>query len=158
MVLFPHLMLFAVTASACLPSFATEIVRQEKDVSDYSAVCSYVLGEESYVKGIIEASRVTGRDRLLSNVDDHARVYRFNNGGLNVDYVVTGDDRLLIRSLRMTEEMLRRRVSSEKWLADRLHVELPFPKNLSLGCDLYQLQLSGAHGKLHSLTISALID
>ena len=120
----PRLVFLAVMASACQPLFAAEIVREESTVSDYATVCSYVLQEEGNVKRIISASRVTGRDRFLGNIDDNARMYRFQNGGLDVDYVVTSDDRLLIRSLRLTGDTLRRRVSSEKWLAHKLHVGL----------------------------------
>ena len=152
-----RLVLFLVGGSASLPSFAVDAARKNKNLSDYEAVCSYVQGEDGYAKSLVSAHGVSGRDRFLGN-RDNARWYRFQNPGVDVDYVITSDNRILISSFRITGGVLLQRAGSEKRLADKLHVRLPFPAQLRLGCDLYELQVTAVHGKIRSLKIKGLVD
>ena len=57
----------------------------------------------------------------------------------------------------MTGGVLWQRAVSEKKLADKLHVGLPFPADLRLGCDMHELQVTAVYGKIRSLTIVGLI-
>lgn len=152
-----RLILFIVAGSACLPSFAVDAARKDRDYSDYEAVCSYIVKEDGYAKVLVSTHGVSRRDRFLGS-RDNARWYRFQNPGIDVNYIITSDNRILISSLRMTGSVLLQRAGSEKRLADKLHVGLPFSADLRLGCDLYELQITAIHGRIRSLTITGLIE
>ena len=147
-----------VGGSACLLSFAVGAARRDSNVADYAAVCSYILKEDGYAQSLVSPHGVSSSERFLGIRGDNARAYRFQNPGVDVSYVIASDNRIFISSLRMTGSVLLHRTGSEKSLADKLHVRLPFPPELKLGCDLYALRITAVHGKIRSITIEAFID
>ncbi|MBC7453701.1 MAG: hypothetical protein H7335_08345 [Massilia sp.] len=153
-----RLVLFVVGGSACLLSFAVVAAHRDSNLSDYEAVCSYILKEDGYAKSLVSPHGVSRGERFFGNRGDNAREYRLHNPGVDVSYVIASDNRIFISSLRMTGSVLLLRAGNEKSLADKLHVRRPFPPDLKLGCDLYALQITAVDGKIRSLTIEALID
>ena len=128
------------------------------EVSDGDAVCIFIEKQFGYAENLVSSHQIFAGDRSLLNVLDEARVYRLQKPGVELVYVVTSDNRILISRFEMKGDILSRQVENEKNLAEQLHVPLPFPPALELSCGMDQLQIITDDGKLRSLTVIGLID
>jgi hypothetical protein len=139
---------------------AGAVTFETRDPKEYDAVCAFIEKLEDQAKKVIAQQGNAARDRRIGEAADGGQMVRYREAGLAIEYLKTGDGRMLISSADMAASYLKQQSIDEAALARALPPSLPrpLPGKLQLGCDMLELLIRSKHGTLRSMKLLTHID
>lgn len=124
----------------------------------YEAGCRFIGREEVWATGFAEALGTRPKEKLGTTGAYGATAYRHVEEGMQLEYVLTSEGRVLVSSFTVSGRYLERRQLTGRSVAQELLLPHPLPDELETGCDTAEMTVSSRRGELVSVTISFLID